>query len=178
MKGKFFSIFVLVAVVFSMLFVPTGTVAASGLSDDSNPPQTERGAARLEKLYQAQLIALDAQTKNLVRADQATVRVTELIAKLKERGLDTTPLEQALATYQAEMVLAHQAHDTAAAILGTHAGFDDNGKVTDIQAARETVKQAGQSLREARQTMRQAAVDLRQAIREFREANQPDNTVQ
>jgi hypothetical protein len=134
--------------------------------------------ARLEKAYQAELRLLDRQTKNLERSTQFGTKVSELIARLGERGLDTTPLEEALAAYQEKLVLANQAHEVAAEILATHTGFDEDGKVIDLQAARETVKQAGQGLLEARQAIRQSFVSLRQALREFREANPQDNNTQ
>lgn len=82
-------------------------------------------------------------------------------------------LEAALAAFNASVADAQAAHAEAADILGTHAGFDANGKVTDKELAVQTLESAGEVLQEARQILREAEKTLKQAVREWLKANSP-----
>ena len=53
------------------------------------------------------------------------------------------------------------------------AGFDANGKVTDLKEARKTVLDAGKEERQFQRVMRQGVAKLAKAIREFRKDNRP-----
>jgi chromosome segregation ATPase len=131
------------------------------------PPGGQNQVERLEKAYQRELKALDAQVKRLTAVDERVQKVTERIANLKSQGKDTTALDEALNDFKAAVQEAHTSHDSAAAILKTHAGFDANGKVTDAQQARATVKEAEQLLRRVHQGLRPAIRDVVRAVREF-----------
>ncbi len=143
------------------------------LAQGTNPPapsaqnQQANQAARLEKVYQRELKALDAQAKRLTAADNRVQKLGERIANLKSQGKNTSTLEAALADFKAVLSNAHTTHDKAAGILKTHAGFDANGKVSDVQQARQTVQEAGNLLREVHRDLRPALGDLVRAVREF-----------
>lgn len=161
------------AMVFSAL-MPTATAFAQ----DGNPPTQEeaerRWVEKMEKAYQRELEWLEKQTERLAHTAENVERVNNLIAKAEERGLDTSPLQAALAAYQASVAEAQASHDNAGAILGAHAGFDDSGKVTDKEAARQTLVDGRNALNEARHTLDQAARALRQAIQQFLRDNRPE----
>jgi hypothetical protein len=161
------------AMVFSAL-MPTATAFAQ----DGNPPTKEeaerRWVEKMEKAYQRELEWLEKQTERLAHTAENVEKVNNLIAKAEERGLDTSPLKTALAAYQASVADAQASHDSAAAILGAHAGFDDSGKVTDKEAARQTLADAHDALQEARHILNNAAYELREAIQQFLRDNRPE----
>jgi hypothetical protein len=80
-------------------------------------------------------------------------------------------LESALVEYRAALSEARAEHESAAAILASHAGFDDGGKVTDAQSARQTLESARKALNDANITLTQATSNLRAAINDWRDAN-------
>ncbi len=125
----------------------------------------------LQKIYQREQDWLTKQASNLGKTGDIVTKVQDLITKAKAKGIDTSALEAALATFQSQIATAQAAHNTAAGILSAHNGFDGSGKVTDPTAARQTVKDAGQALKDAHSVLTQAVQDLRKAIQEFRDKN-------
>ncbi|KAA3659914.1 MAG: hypothetical protein DWQ04_20880 [Chloroflexi bacterium] len=95
-------------------------------------------------------------------------RGEEWIAKLQADGVDTAVLETALATYKEQVATSQELADAAAQILDEHAGFDDDGNVTDRQEAANTLRQAGRNLRDSHRTLRDATIDLRRTVNDFR----------
>jgi DNA repair ATPase RecN len=89
---------------------------------------------------------------------------------MKAAGKDTSTLEAALAQFQKNIGLAKQKHETAAALLKAHAGFNANGQVTDRPAARETLKDTHAALSEARKLIAEALKAVKEAVKEFRQA--------
>ena len=169
------TVFVLVSMLVGALALafPLTVVSAAGLNQDTQPPAADStpDSARLEKLYQREQRLLEGQANRLERANEIVGRAEERIAELKANGKDTTVLEEALATFEDQLVEAQTAHAAAAEILNTHAGFDAAGKVTDAATAKETVKEAGQSLRETTKILRSAIRDVLRAMREYRRNN-------
>lgn len=179
---KFISLSVVLCLVVGMLTfaIPTGTVAAASPGQDVTPPGEEIKGLRtqiLERRYQMLLRLSERQGNMFEHSEQLVARMEKMIARLQEMGKDTAALEAALAEYQGQVALAQESHAEAIIILNTHAGFDENGKVTDIEKARETVNSAGEALRSSRQTMVAAMRNLRQAVKEWREANPPENRI-
>jgi len=136
------------------------------------PTPQPRGAAVVERilarLYEREQAWLKAQANHLERAGQVADKAQQLLDAAKEKGKDVVALEQALAAFRAGLAESQAAHDQAASILGSHAGFDASGQVTDRQAARQTVVQARRSLAEAHRILVKAVRDLRQAVRDWR----------
>ncbi|MBL8045338.1 MAG: hypothetical protein JNL09_02300 [Anaerolineales bacterium] len=149
--------------------------AAPALAAESTPePSGVRDGRRLALAYKNLQRLAEMQGNHLARVStEGVAKVQELIDRAKADGKDVSALEAALATFKASLADAQAAHDEAVNILRTHAGFDDNGQVTDKEQAKETVKSAAEALKEARQILREAEKTLRQAIREWRAANQP-----
>lgn len=169
--AKFLSIAVLLGLLVGGFALAFPAVAqAQGSNPPAQPTPTDKQAAqvaRLEKAYQAELKALDAQAKRLDTADARVQKVTDRIASLKSQGKDTTAIDQELSDFKDMLKTAHSSHDSAASILKTHAGFDANGKVTDPKLAQDTVQQARKLLRDVPQTLRPAVRDLVRTIRQF-----------
>jgi len=160
-----------------LLVLPVGSVAAATPGPSSTPApaiqtnQTINPTQRLENVYQREQQVLANQSKILGRVDTVIGRAQKVIAALKNRGLDTSSLEQALTSFQGQIVSGQTYYDNANTVLTTHAGFDDNGNVIDRVQARTTLQNARQDFISFRQTLQAALKNLRQTIREFRQAN-------
>lgn len=115
---------------------------------------------------------LDVQATHLTRANEAANKVQDWIDQLQSQGKDVTPLVSALDTFKSQLATAQASHDTAASLLATHAGFDENGHVIDDSQAQATIRAARQALADAHTVLRQAERDLRQAIHDYRQTNQ------
>jgi hypothetical protein len=83
-----------------------------------------------------------------------------MIAKLKERGVDTARLERALEAFRARMADARKQWEAARDVLAAHAGFDAEGHVTDARKAHATIMQAHAHLMRARSLADRAFRDL------------------
>jgi hypothetical protein len=156
---KFFGLLglITVLVLITTLMLPTN-VYAQGTQPPSDPStRPPRDGSHLEKVYARLQEFSSKQAERLANSDEFIARIEARIAKLKEHGVDTSEVEAALTNFTAQLPIAQAAHDSAAATLATHAGFDDNGKVTDPATARETVRSAATDLNTCRQTLKDAA---------------------
>lgn len=134
--------------------------------------QEHRG---LEYRLKWALLRVDVLQDHLDNAGDAAVLLRELIADEQADGHDTSILEAALDAFESSRGTAQDLRDTAAQILDDKPGFDDDGKVVDPQAARETIKSARETMNEARKTMHEARKDLREAMREYRQTRRNGN---
>ncbi len=159
------------------LAVPGGTVAAAGLEDETPPPAPAalegRIKTRLENQFSRLQNMLGKQAERVGKLPDFATKVQTRIDTLTAKGLDTSALENALATFNAAIPGIQSLHDNAAAILSTHSGFGADGMVTDIAAARSTLESARQALGETHDEMKSVAQALLQAMRDFRAANPP-----
>ena len=157
------------------VFTPLGVqpAYAAPVVADPPPPAEEAGLRgdALKLAYQ-RLQGVEARTQGAIdKARTGADRLENLIDQAKERGRDASALEAALASFRASMDSAQTKHDQGAAILARHAGFDDQGEVTDIKEAWGTVRGAGKEFRDAGKTMASALRTLHAAIRDWREAH-------
>ncbi|MDR3572939.1 MAG: hypothetical protein P4L50_03690 [Anaerolineaceae bacterium] len=165
-----------------LLVVPAGTVAAATPVPNGTPTvggQTNRSAnlnQRLENVYQREQTTLANQGKILGQLDTIISKAQSVITKLTGRGLDTSSLEQALTSFQGQILTGQTFYNNANSVLTTHAGFDNNGTVLDPTQARATLQSAHQDFVSVRQTVIAALKNLRQTIKEFRQANKPNQT--
>ncbi len=149
--------------------------ASAALAAPATPPaqgqlaQTREG--RLERAYQREQQWLSTQQDNLNKMNGAADKVQQFITTQQGKGKDVTALQDALATFKAQITAAQSSHTVAVNVLNTHLGFDASGKVTNAVQARQTVLDALQALRDAHNVMRQAVTDLHRAVRAWRLAN-------
>jgi hypothetical protein len=97
-----------------------------------------------------------------------------LIDRASENGRDVTALQAALDAFEAAVQTARPQYEELAEIVDAHSGFDADGKVTDVEQARATVKELGAGLKDVKTAMGGKGKALREAIKAFREANKPD----
>jgi hypothetical protein len=142
-----------------------GSAAAAPRAVDTPPPAN----TSLERAYQAEKQHLRMMEGQFHQAGVFADEVASLIHRLKEHGVDTTPLERALAAFRDRIGAAHRQWEAARDILATHAGFDDQGHVTNADQARATVRNAYAHLMRADRIIRAAFHDLRVAVAAFLE---------
>jgi predicted DNA binding protein len=144
-------------------------------SEEKSLEQAKNSHPGMERAYTLELKVLDRQAKFLVRGEKIIGKAEEIISKLKSNGKDTSVLEAALAQFKKDVVKAEKAHDKAAGILTTHAGFDQNGKVVDAVQAKQTLVSARDNLKEFRAILKDSLGDVRKVIKDFRKDNQARN---
>ena len=157
--------------------LPFGGVSATSASD-TTPPQGEVTDERLEQIWARQQRLYERIGKGFDRLDDFTARIQARIDKAEARGKDVTALQDALDTFVAAAKDAQPIYESGKGIISSHHGFDENGKVTDSETAKETVQAMRETLQEIKAAMDGTRGMLREAIRAFREANpRPKPTV-
>lgn len=165
---KLFSLFSLVALL-GFVLMPATTFAQEADTEDQS-----RIVERLEAVYgRLQEVSVRGDER-LAQAENVVVRANELIAMAQEKGYDTASLEGAVANFETAIANATALKADGDAILSSHAGFDDNGNVTDIEQATETLRSVQNSFKEGRQTLRDSARELRHTFRDFRRDHRGD----
>jgi hypothetical protein len=159
----------------SMAFnlIPAGSVFASYSADDTTPPQSTPQSEKkpLDQVFQAEQKAHDHQGELLTKAATASSKISELIARAKGNGKDTTALEKALADFNTKIGEIRLAYDQTGKLIKDHQGFDAAGNVTDQVQALKTVEAVHKGNQDVRQSLIAAVKDLRTAGQEYRKAN-------
>jgi hypothetical protein len=160
-------------VLMTMAMLPTSSVFAAPLREDPNPGNGKEAYPRIEKAFQRVNEWYARQGEFLARSGDFIARAEKFIGKAEERGLDTSSLRSLLESFAGSIPAVQDAHDRAGAIISAHNGFDENGKVVDINLARQTVKDAAAALQEGRQAHLGKGKALGEAIKAFWQANKP-----
>jgi len=155
--------------------LPLVSVYAAGESEP-RPPQRQISNERLERTWTRQLRLYERLGDGFDRSDAFVERVQTLIDKADANGRDVSAVQAALDAFEAALRIAHPIYEGGKGIVNSHQGFDNDGKVTDTEKAKETVKTMGEKLKEIKDAMGGTGRALREAIRDFREANpRPEN---
>jgi hypothetical protein len=156
--------------------LPLESVSAVGLNDP-NPPQGQVTNERLERIWARQLRLYEQIGNGFDRSEGFVERVQELIDRAGANGRDVYAVQAALDAFEEALKDAHPVYESAKGILNSQQGFDDDGKVTGPEKAKETVKAMGEKLKEIKDAMDGTGRALREAIKAFREANpRPERT--
>ena len=135
--------------------------------DPTPPPQGQISNERLERIWARQLRVYE----RMGRTDEFVQKVQKLIDRAQENGKDVSAVQAALDAFNAALKDAQPVYESAKGIINSHQGFDSNGKVTDAEKAKETVRALHAKLKEIREAMNGTGKALREAIQAFREAN-------
>lgn len=144
-------------------------VAAAAPSRGTDKPA--RRYPRVEAAYKVQQQRLKLQGDRLDLAGTHADKVDALIAQLKAKGQDTSALEQALAAFRAAIERARAEWQAASDVLASHAGFGDDGKVTDAEQARATLDSAHGHMQQVHQIIHAANQALRAALVDYRKSH-------
>jgi len=151
------------------LFATFSSAAAAPRAADTPPSNN----TRLERAYKIEQQSLREMERRFQQASAQADDVAKLIARFKQHGVDTAPLERALAAFRSRIAEAHHQWEMARDVLAAHAGFDAQGHVTDARQAGATVLKAHNHLAQARATIELAARQLRAAVAAFLRAHHP-----
>ena len=151
--------------------VAVGISFGSASAAPAKPTTPKPANAGLSHTYKVEQDRLKLQDVRLKNADKHAGKIDEIITKLKAKGQDTAALEQAVAAFRAEIVKARAEWQAAGATLSTHAGFDADGKVTDADQARATLKDAHGHMEQTHAIARAAYAKLHAAVVAYRKAH-------
>lgn len=153
--------------------LPLVSAFAAESSDPSTPPHGEMTDERLEKIWAKQLHAYE----KLGKTEGFLGKLQQLIDRASEHGKDMSVVQSALDAFADAVEDAKPIYESGQAIVDSHAGFDADGKVTDSEQAKETVRAMGEKLKEIKDAMGGTGKVLRDALHAFRAANpRPEKT--
>ena len=138
-----------------------GSVSAAGQGQISNE--------RLEKAWARQLRIY----ASMGRTDNFVEKAQQLIDRAAENGKDVSVLQAALEAFETALKDAQPIYESLKGIVNSHQGFDENGKVTDPEKAKETVRTLGEKMKEIKAAMDGTGKALRETLKAFRQANLP-----
>jgi hypothetical protein len=162
----------LIALVVALGLASLPLVSASAMGQyDPPPPEREVSDEKLENIWARQLRMYEKIGKGFERSDAFIEKVQMLIDKAGENGKDVPAIQAALDAFEQALKDAHPIYESAKGIINSHQGFDNDGKVIDIEKAKETVKAMGVKLHEIKEAMDGTGRALHEAIKAFREAN-------
>ena len=141
--------------------------AAAGSSSPTTPKEPPRAEKTyLEREFKAQRQYLEYMEKWIKGMRERAGNLEKVIAYLKGKKYQTADLEKALAAYRTGINAALREFNQARAVYKAHVGFDNKGKVTNLDQARATLqkvrdhmKQAGTIIGGADGSLRAAVVD-------------------
>jgi hypothetical protein len=147
---------------------PVGTALAASPAQTPEPPLRQQV---MELTLQREKLILQGEQLRIDFGHQIATQAQNWIDILNGRGKDTAALATALAAYNAGLDSAQSSWNTANSILTTAAGFDSDGKVTDVDQARQTLQTAGDALRATHRTLVDNSIAFRRAVHAWRQAN-------
>lgn len=145
----------------------------SAYAQGENPPKPELMNERLEKIWARELKLYERLGKGFNDIDGTIAQFQARIDRAAKNGKDVTALQAALDAFAAALKSAKPKYESMNGLVNSHQGFDANGKVTDAEKAKSTVKEMGEKLKEVKESMGGTGKALREALKAFREANKP-----
>jgi hypothetical protein len=152
---------------------------ASALSPAEPPAPPAGGQISNEKLEQAwarEQRIYEKLGKLFDNSDSLLEKVQGLIDRAAAAGKDVSAVQAALDAFEAAIKQARPIYESGKGIIASHQGFDQDGKVTDAEKAKQTVQDMRAKLKEIHTALGGTGKALREAIRAFREANKPAPT--
>lgn len=158
----------------------TATLGSAFAADrrEPPPPPPPPAGSPLERAYQDERARLGMAEARLQRAGSQADSVQELIARLRAHHQETAPLERALAAFRERLAAARHEWEQARDTLRAHAGFDDQGKMTNADQARATVASAHASVEHVRRILDEAQRALDAALAAYRNARRDSTAPQ
>jgi hypothetical protein len=177
MKTMLFKKMILVALVAALALAafPLTGVSAAAPGDDTVPPAQGQGLsnARLEKVWHRMQIRAGRLDKFFAKSGDLADKAGKMIARFKEAGESTTELEAALKAYESTVKQAKPIYESSKGIVTSHKGFDANGKVTDADQAKATIKQLGGKLGDVHKAMDGTGKALFELMKSILKAHKP-----
>ena len=164
---------VVLAVLVASLAIVAIPVTSAYAADETPPAKGELTDEKIEEIWARQQQAYERMGKAYEDTDAHIARFQSMIDKATANGKDVTSLQAALDAYETALLASEPAYEELGQVFRTHSGFDANGKVTDSEKAKATIKEARQGMKAIKDSMGGTFKALREAIKAFREANKP-----
>jgi hypothetical protein len=158
-----------------LLALPTGAVFAQTEDPPGEEEQTDWKPRSLDELYADLLERYDRAGERLDDADRPAERLENRIETLTENGEDASGLQAILDTFQANLAEVEAAYADLGEIVDEHAGFDDDGAVTDESLATYTLRRIAEGLLDVHQLDEDARFALRWDLVAYRFENRVED---
>jgi hypothetical protein len=145
----------------------------SAFAQGENPPKGELVNAKLEQVWARQLKNYEKIGKGFDDNDAQIAKFQIRIGQAAANGKDVTALQAALDAFESALKSSKPIYDSMNGIVNSHQGFDANGKVTDAEKAKSTVKEMRTKMLDLKSAMGGTGKALHEALKAFREANKP-----
>lgn len=148
--------------------------ASAAFAQSENPPQQkpELTNEKMEEIWARQL-KLHERLGKLFSDTERLDKLQELIDAAKANGKDVAALQIALNNFETALKNAKPVYESMNGVVNSHQGFDANGKVTDAEKAKATLKTLRDKMKEFKTAMGETGKALHEALKAFREANKP-----
>lgn len=143
----------------------------SAFAQDENPPKLTN--EKMEELWARQLKVYEKIGKMFDGNNERLIKLQEMINKAKANGKDTAAVQTALNNFTAALKKAKPIYESVKGIINSHQGFDANGKVTDTEKAKSTLKDMRAKMQEFKSALGGTGKALGEAVKTFRAANKP-----
>lgn len=151
--------------------MPYISVSAAGAYDPTPPPQGQASNERLEYVWARQLITYERLGLGFEYNAVFIEKAQSLIERAEANGKDASAVQTALDAFEAAIEHAQSVYESIDEIVNSHTGFDEDGKVTDVEQARATTQAMREKFEEIKTAMNGTGKALREALKAFRQAN-------
>lgn len=180
MKTMLFKKTILSALIAALVLaaLPLTGVSAAGQTDPTPPAQGQVSNERLENIWARMNRRYERLGNFFDKSDGLVDKASKMIERLEEAGESTAELEAALAAFEDAVKDAHPIYESCNGIINSHKGFDSDGKVTDAEQAKETIKELGVKFGEIKSTMDGTGKALIELMKSIRDAHRPAPTAE
>lgn len=123
---------------------------------------------RLETRYYIGIVLNYRIDAFIAKTDNVSIKMDEAIEKLEKEGIDTTELRKEAEKFNSIVADAKQNQQKTDDLFAIHKGLASDGTVTDINEAREFLRQGDELQRGTIKKLKDAAKQLKDFVREFR----------
>ncbi len=138
------------------------------LRADNQELKDEYSKIRLETRYGFEILLNNRISSFIGKAENVTSRMNAAIQNLNSQGKDTSNLEAIAANFTNLMQEASADQQKTEALLATHTGFDDSGKVINNTDAQAFLIQVDNSQRDTIKILRAAVRQVQEFVRDYR----------
>jgi hypothetical protein len=163
---------VALVVTLSLVSLPIGEASASAMPPTVTPPPPSQSSGdRLERVWTKEQQIYQRLGAFFDNVDTQISRGQSLVDRAKANGKDVSTVQAALDAFSEAVKQARPIYEGTKGIVSAHAGFDQNGTVTDAVMALQTVRDLGATFKGIHQILVTPRQALRDAIQAFRGAN-------
>ncbi len=123
---------------------------------------------RLETRYYVGIVLNYRIDKFITKTDNVTERMDAAIKRLKDKGIETSKLEDDEARFKEIVQKAKADQQKTVELFATHKGFANDGTVANAENARDFLKQADRSQRDTIKDLKDASKAVLKFVEDFK----------